>query len=63
MIFLIFDICKNRMICALAINILNLKPFDFFVSDDLPPRFRQQRRPTYFLRTYVRLPFSCVKSD
>ena len=49
----IFAYIKNRMICAKAINILNLKPFDFFVSDDPPPRFHQQRRPTYFLRTYV----------
>ena len=41
------------MIRAIVINILNLKPFDFFVSDGPSPRFHQQRRPTYFLRTYV----------
>ena len=39
---------KNRMICAIAINILNLKPFDFLVSHDPSPRFHQQRRPTFF---------------
>ena len=44
-------------------NALNLKPFDFFVSDQPSPRFHQQRGPTYFLRTYVWLPFSCIKSD
>ena len=27
--FVIFAYIKNRMICAIAINILNLKPFDF----------------------------------
>ena len=41
------------MICAIAIKILNLKPFDFSVSDDPSPRFHQERRPTYVLRTYV----------
>ena len=35
----IFAYIKNRMICAIANNILNLKPFDFFVSDDPSPRF------------------------
>ena len=40
------------MICATAINILNLKPFYFFVSDNPSPRFHQQRTPIYFLRTY-----------
>ena len=29
--FVIFAYIKNRMIYAIAINILNLKPFDFFV--------------------------------
>ena len=51
--FVIFACVKNRMICAIAINILNLKPFDFFLSNEPSPRFHQQRRPTYFLRTYV----------
>ena len=51
--FVIFVYITNRMIWAIAINILNLKPFDSFVSDDPSPRFHQQRRPTYFLRTYV----------
>ena len=37
--FVIFACIKNRMICAIAINILNLKPFNFFVSDDPSPRF------------------------
>ena len=32
--FVIFAYIKSLMICAIAINILNLKPFDFFVSDD-----------------------------
>ena len=43
--FVIFAYIKNRMICATAVKILNLKPFDFFVSDDPPPRFNQQRSP------------------
>ena len=34
---------KNRMICAIAINILNLKPFGCFVSNNPSPRFHQQR--------------------
>ena len=43
----IFAYVKNRIIRALAINILNLKPLDFFfVSVDSSPRFHQQRRPT-----------------
>ena len=33
------------------------------VLDDPSPRFHQQRRPTYFLRTHVWLTFSCMKSD
>ena len=27
--------------------------FDFFVLNDVSPRFHEQRRPTYFLKTYV----------
>ena len=41
------------MICAVAIKILDLKPFVFFVADDPCPRFHQQSRPTYFLRAYI----------
>ena len=37
--FVRFAYIKNRMICAIAINVLNRKPFDFFVSDDPSPRF------------------------
>ena len=44
--FVIVAYIKNRMIFAIAINILNLKPFDFFVPDKPSPRFHQQRRPT-----------------
>ena len=51
--FVIFAYIKNHMVCAIAINILNLKTFDFFVSDDPSLRFHQQRRPTNFLRSYV----------
>ena len=62
--FVIFAYIKNRMKCAIAINIVNLKPFDFFVSDDPSPRFQiSSTAPTYCLRTYVRLPFPCIKSD
>ena len=32
--FVIFASINDRMICAIAINILNPKPFDFFVSVD-----------------------------
>ena len=60
--FVIFAKIKNRMICAIAINILNLKRFDFFVSDNPSPRFHQQRTPVYFLRTYDSPPFPSIKS-
>ena len=49
--FVIFAHIKNRVICAIVIDILNLKLFDYFVSDDPSPRFHQQLRLTYFLRT------------
>ena len=60
--FVIFAKIKNRKICAIAINILNLKPFDFFVSDNPSPRFHQQRTPICFLETYDSPPFSSIKS-
>ena len=60
--YFIFAQIKNRMICAIAINILNLKPFDVFVPDNPSPRFHQQRTPIYFLRTYDSPPFSSLKS-
>ena len=41
--FVIFAKVKNRMICTKAIKLLNLKPFDFFVSDNPSLRFNQQR--------------------
>ena len=52
--FVVFAYIKNRMTCAIAINILNLKPFDFIVSNDPSPRFHKPaHKSTYFLRTYV----------
>ena len=51
--FVIFVYIKNPMIYAIAINVLNLRPFAFFVVDDPSPRFHQQCKPTNFLRTYV----------
>ena len=60
--FVIFAKIKNRMICAITINILNLKPFDFFVSDNPFPKFHQQHTPIYFLRTYDSPTFSSIKS-
>ena len=56
--FVIFAEIKNRMICAIAINILNLKPFNFFLLDNSSPRFHKQRTPIYFLRTYDSPPLS-----
>ena len=41
-----FAYIKSRMICAIDINILNLKPFDFFVSDD-PSFINSADLPTF----------------
>ena len=39
------------MICVIAINILNSKPFNFFASDDPSPRFHHPHS-TIILREY-----------
>ena len=54
-------ITKWRTFFEIFFFVFESKTVWLFVSDDPSPRFRQQRRPTYFLRTYVRLPFSCIK--
>ena len=49
--FVILVYIKNRVICAIA-NILNLKPFDIFISDDSSPKLHQQRRLFSSIKSY-----------
>ena len=60
--WLFMHIYSKIAVCALASVILNLKLFEFLLLDGPPPRFHQQRRHTYFLRSHVDLLFLYRKS-
>lgn len=55
--FVNFQKIKNRSVCAVAINILNLTPFNFIVSDHPSQRFHQQHGHTFYLGLFLNYHF------